>query len=134
MYSYLYILFLLQTLASAEGNILENKVLLESLNKTKASSMTIAESLQDAHRIQTTLDQVRGLQQLQGKICTEQNDNILSYLLPTKFSHLCFWLEKFLHYFTGLLLIANLRLFRQVIQFLMPCQFFPCIMACDKLF
>lgn len=48
-----------QTLASAEGNILENKVLLESLNKTKASSMTIAESLQDAHRIQTTLDQVR---------------------------------------------------------------------------
>ena len=52
-------LILLQTLASAEGNILENKVLLESLNKTKASSMTIAESLQDAHRIQTTLDQVR---------------------------------------------------------------------------
>lgn len=50
--------FLWQTLASAEGNILENKVLLESLNKTKASSMTIAESLQDAHRIQTTLDQV----------------------------------------------------------------------------
>lgn len=47
-----------QTLASAEGNILENKELLESLNKTKASSMTIAESLQDAHRIQTTLDQV----------------------------------------------------------------------------
>ena len=38
---------------------MENKVLLESLNKTKASSMTIAESLQDAHRIQTTLDQVR---------------------------------------------------------------------------
>ena len=34
-------------------------MLLESLNKTKASSMTIAESLQDAHRIQTTLDQVR---------------------------------------------------------------------------
>ena len=33
-------------------------MLLESLNKTKASSMTIAESLQDAHRIQTTLDQV----------------------------------------------------------------------------
>ena len=52
-------LFFFQTLASAEGNILENKVLLESLNKTKASSMTIAESLQDAHRIQTTLDQVR---------------------------------------------------------------------------
>ena len=51
--------FFFQTLASAEGNILENKVLLESLNKTKASSMTIAESLQDAHRIQTTLDQVR---------------------------------------------------------------------------
>lgn len=50
---------LLETLASAEGNILENKVLLESLNKTKASSMTIAESLQDAHRIQTTLDQER---------------------------------------------------------------------------
>ncbi|XP_074620352.1 cytoplasmic dynein 2 heavy chain 1-like [Acropora palmata] len=50
---------LLETLASAEGNILENKELLESLNKTKASSMTIAESLQDAHRIQTTLDQER---------------------------------------------------------------------------
>ncbi|KAM7436007.1 Cytoplasmic dynein 2 heavy chain 1 [Porites harrisoni] len=50
---------LLETLASAEGNILENKVLLESLNKTKASSLTIAESLQDAHRIQTTLDQER---------------------------------------------------------------------------
>ncbi|EDO38992.1 predicted protein [Nematostella vectensis] len=50
---------LLETLASAEGNILENKDLLDSLNKTKASSLTIAESLQDAHRVQTTLDQER---------------------------------------------------------------------------
>jgi dynein heavy chain 2 len=45
-------------LANAEGNILENKALLDSLNKTKASSTTITESLNDAHAIQTTLDKV----------------------------------------------------------------------------
>ncbi|CAB3978327.1 cytoplasmic dynein 2 heavy chain 1-like [Paramuricea clavata] len=50
---------LLETLANAEGNILENKALLDSLNKTKASSTTITESLNDAHTIQTTLDKER---------------------------------------------------------------------------
>ena len=50
---------LLETLATSEGNILENKALLDSLNKTKESSSTISESLADGHRIQASLDQER---------------------------------------------------------------------------
>ncbi|XP_070553238.1 cytoplasmic dynein 2 heavy chain 1-like isoform X2 [Ptychodera flava] len=50
---------LLEELAQAEGNILENKDLIDSLNKTKASSMTIAESLTESVRLQTSLDQER---------------------------------------------------------------------------
>ena len=49
---------LLQELASAKGNILENKELLESLNKTKHSSMTISESLKESLQLQISLDQV----------------------------------------------------------------------------
>ena len=47
---------LLQELATAEGNILENKVLLESLNQTKAKSSTIAESLSESLVLQSSLD------------------------------------------------------------------------------
>ena len=43
----------------AEGNILENISLLESLNKTKANSMTISEALQESVKLQAALDQVR---------------------------------------------------------------------------
>ena len=51
----------LQELASAKGNILENKELLDSLNKTKASSITIADSLAESVRPQASLDQVNHL-------------------------------------------------------------------------
>ena len=50
---------LLQELATAEGNILENKVLLQSLNETKAKSSTIAASLHESHQLQASLDQER---------------------------------------------------------------------------
>lgn len=50
---------LLQELATAEGNILENKVLLESLNLTKTKSLTIAESLSESQKLQASLDQER---------------------------------------------------------------------------
>lgn len=50
---------LLQELATAEGNILENKVLLESLNQTKSKSLTITESLSESVELQTSLDQER---------------------------------------------------------------------------
>ncbi|CAG2190736.1 DNCH2 [Mytilus edulis] len=50
---------LLEELASAKGNILENKELLDSLNKTKASSITIADSLSESVRLQASLDQER---------------------------------------------------------------------------
>ncbi|KAL3878520.1 hypothetical protein ACJMK2_030860 [Sinanodonta woodiana] len=52
---------LLQELASAKGNILENKELLDSLNKTKASSITIAESLAESVRLQQSLDKERNI-------------------------------------------------------------------------
>ena len=48
---------LLQELATAEGNILENKVLLESLNETKAKSSTISTSLEESLELQGSLDQ-----------------------------------------------------------------------------
>uniref|UniRef100_A0A8B9KYF0 Cytoplasmic dynein 2 heavy chain 1 n=1 Tax=Astyanax mexicanus TaxID=7994 RepID=A0A8B9KYF0_ASTMX len=50
---------LLETLATAQGNILENKELIESLNQTKASSALIHDSLSESHRLQTALDQER---------------------------------------------------------------------------
>ena len=50
---------LLQELASAEGNILENKSLLDSLNETKAKSMTISQSLQESVELQRSLNQER---------------------------------------------------------------------------
>ena len=53
--------YILQELANAKGNILENKELLDSLNKMKASSTTVAESLQESVQLQTSLDQVKCL-------------------------------------------------------------------------
>ncbi|XP_022324921.2 cytoplasmic dynein 2 heavy chain 1-like isoform X2 [Crassostrea virginica] len=50
---------LLEELANAKGNILENKELLDSLNKTKASSITISDSLTESVRLQASLDQER---------------------------------------------------------------------------
>nr|WAW84826.1 cytoplasmic dynein 2 heavy chain 1 [Halisarca dujardinii] len=50
---------LLNELATAEGNILENKALLQSLNETKAKSTTISKSLQDSLQIQQSLDKER---------------------------------------------------------------------------
>ncbi|KAK7096855.1 hypothetical protein V1264_003902 [Littorina saxatilis] len=50
---------LLEELANATGNILENKELLDSLNKTKASSITISESLTESVRLQASLDAER---------------------------------------------------------------------------
>uniref|UniRef100_A0A7N6AJF6 Cytoplasmic dynein 2 heavy chain 1 n=1 Tax=Anabas testudineus TaxID=64144 RepID=A0A7N6AJF6_ANATE len=46
-----------QTLATAQGNILENRELIDSLNQTKASSALIQESLLESHRLQASLDQ-----------------------------------------------------------------------------
>ncbi|XP_041438616.1 cytoplasmic dynein 2 heavy chain 1 isoform X2 [Xenopus laevis] len=50
---------LLETLATSQGNILDNKDLIESLNQTKASSALIQESLSESHRLQLSLDQER---------------------------------------------------------------------------
>lgn len=50
-----------QTLATAQGNILENRELIDSLNKTKASSALIQESLLESHKLQTCLDQVTSI-------------------------------------------------------------------------
>lgn len=50
--------FFLQTLATSQGNILENKDLIESLNQTKASSALIQESLKESYKLQIFLDQV----------------------------------------------------------------------------
>lgn len=50
---------LLSELATAEGNILENKSLLDSLNETKAKSITITEALRESVKLQSSLDQVR---------------------------------------------------------------------------
>jgi len=51
--------YLLQELATAEGNILDNKSLLESLNLTKTKSLTIAESLTESQQLQMSLDKER---------------------------------------------------------------------------
>ncbi|XP_034521541.1 LOW QUALITY PROTEIN: cytoplasmic dynein 2 heavy chain 1 [Ailuropoda melanoleuca] len=50
---------LLETLATSQGNILENKDLIESLNQTKASSALTQESLKESHKLQISLDQER---------------------------------------------------------------------------
>ena len=50
---------LLQELASAQGNILENKTLLDSLNEMKAKSLTITESLEESVKLQVSLNQER---------------------------------------------------------------------------
>ncbi|XP_038617598.1 cytoplasmic dynein 2 heavy chain 1 [Tachyglossus aculeatus] len=50
---------LLETLATSQGNILENKDLIESLNQTKASSALIQESLLESRKLQSSLDQER---------------------------------------------------------------------------
>ncbi|KAF2973673.1 hypothetical protein EK904_004515 [Melospiza melodia maxima] len=50
---------LLETLATSQGNILENKDLIESLNQTKASSALIQESLAESSRLQSFLDKER---------------------------------------------------------------------------
>lgn len=55
---YMSVFFLCQTLATAQGNILENRELIDSLNQTKASSALIQESLLESHRLQASLDQV----------------------------------------------------------------------------
>ncbi|MBZ3869929.1 Cytoplasmic dynein 2 heavy chain 1 [Sciurus carolinensis] len=50
---------LLETLATSQGNILENKDLIVSLNKTKASSALIQDSLKESYKLQISLDQER---------------------------------------------------------------------------
>ncbi|EGR28544.1 hypothetical protein IMG5_173090 [Ichthyophthirius multifiliis] len=50
---------LLEELANSTGNILENTVLLESLNQTKSKSQTISQSLQESQKLQENLDQQR---------------------------------------------------------------------------
>lgn len=50
---------LLETLATSQGNILENKDLIESLNQTKASSALIQDSLKESYKLQISLDQER---------------------------------------------------------------------------
>lgn len=50
---------LLQELANSEGNILENKTLIDSLNETKAKSITIAQSLTESYKLQASLDSER---------------------------------------------------------------------------
>lgn len=46
-------------LANATGNILENKELLQSLNKTKEKSATITNSLAESLRLGEELDKVK---------------------------------------------------------------------------
>ncbi|EGR34655.1 hypothetical protein IMG5_004580 [Ichthyophthirius multifiliis] len=50
---------LLEELANSQGNILENTVLLESLNQTKAKSQTITISLAESTKLQENLDTQR---------------------------------------------------------------------------
>jgi len=42
----------------AEGNILENKTLLDSLNETKAKGITIANALEESVTLQASIDKV----------------------------------------------------------------------------
>ncbi|XP_054724974.1 LOW QUALITY PROTEIN: cytoplasmic dynein 2 heavy chain 1-like [Uloborus diversus] len=50
---------LLQELASARGNILENEELIASLNKTKSSSNELAAGLRESRELQTSLEEER---------------------------------------------------------------------------
>ena len=50
---------LLADLASSEGNILENKTLLISLNELKSKSTTVKEKLEEASVLQESLDEQR---------------------------------------------------------------------------
>jgi dynein heavy chain 2 len=50
---------LLEELASSTGNILENRVLIESLNQTKSKSTIISKSLLESSELQASLDQQR---------------------------------------------------------------------------
>ncbi|KAF4663535.1 Cytoplasmic dynein 2 heavy chain 1 [Perkinsus olseni] len=52
---------LLEQLAAVEGDILGNQRLMESLNRTKDSAISIAESLQESARLQDALDQQRAM-------------------------------------------------------------------------
>jgi dynein heavy chain 2 len=50
--------FISKDLANATGNILENKELLQSLNKTKEKSATITNSLEESLKLGIDLDKV----------------------------------------------------------------------------
>ncbi|OMJ92391.1 hypothetical protein SteCoe_4833 [Stentor coeruleus] len=50
---------LLEELATATGNILENKSLIESLNRTKTNSIEIGESLKKSQELQASVDRQR---------------------------------------------------------------------------
>ncbi|RKO94668.1 hypothetical protein BDK51DRAFT_21975 [Blyttiomyces helicus] len=50
---------LLKELANSEGNILENKGLIESLNETKAKSITISKGIAESQKLQASLDAER---------------------------------------------------------------------------
>ena len=50
---------LLEELATATGNILENKSLIESLNRTKSNSIEITESLNKSRELQASVDRQR---------------------------------------------------------------------------
>ena len=52
---------LTELVSSGKENILENKGLVESLNETKAKSMTIEESIQSSRQLQTSLDEQRAV-------------------------------------------------------------------------
>ncbi|CAD7696589.1 unnamed protein product [Ostreobium quekettii] len=52
---------LLHALATSEGNVLENKDLLESLNETKAKSLTIQDGLTKSAEVHRSLDEQRNL-------------------------------------------------------------------------
>ena len=56
---WLLLLLLLEALASAEGDILENTVLIESLTQTKITSREISEALEKSSRASVELDQQR---------------------------------------------------------------------------
>ena len=47
---------LLDELANSEGNILENKALIDSLNQTKQQSTQIEAALEESKKLQLSLD------------------------------------------------------------------------------
>ena len=52
---------LLDALATSEGNLLENRALISSLEETKVKAVTIEKSLEEAHKLQVTLDAQRSV-------------------------------------------------------------------------